>query len=223
MGHVCTLYDSGEALLKSLRRESFDLLLVDWQLPGISGLEVVKAAREACGRELPILFVTQRSAEEDLVTAFAAGADDFMSKPLRLQELMARVKALLRRAYPAMTQMRLDYPPYRLDPVLRCVELNGERIELKQREYDLIEFLFQNTGRLLSRNHLRESVWGAASDAPSRTLDTHASRLRNRLRLGEFHGQGQVYQLISIYGLGYRLEVMPHHDAAPLQVEAEPS
>lgn len=209
MGHATSLFENGEDLLRAIKRDSFDLLIVDWQLPGVSGIEVVRALREAGGSQLPILFASQRHEEADIVAAFHAGADDFMSKPLRVQELMARVTALMRRAYPDVTQMRLDFEPYRFDPVTRTVYLCETPIELKHREYELAEFLFQNCGRLLSRNHLSETVWGSITMTPSRTLDTHASRLRTKLQLGQFHGAGNVYQLNAIYGLGYRLEILP--------------
>lgn len=209
MGHASILFENGEDLLRAMRRESFDLLIVDWQLPGLSGIEVVQALREAGGSQLPILFASQRHEEQDIVAAFKAGADDFMVKPLRVQELMARVTALMRRAYPDVSAMRQDFPPYRLDPVARTVYLRGQAIDLKHREYELAEFLFQNCGRLLSRNHLSESVWGNITPTPSRTLDTHASRLRTKLQLGQFHGEGQVYQLHAVYGLGYRMEMLP--------------
>ena len=209
MGHTTTLFETGEDLLHAVRRESFDLLVVDWQLPGISGIEVVQALREAGGQNLPILFASQRNEEKDIVDAFHAGADDFMTKPLRVQELMARVSALLRRAYPAASAMRLDFAPYRLEPATRTVFLNNQPIELKNREYELAAFLFQNCGRLLSRNHLTEAVWGNITPANSRTLDTHASRLRSKLQLGQSHKSGHIYQLNAIYGLGYRMEILP--------------
>ncbi|MGN1056373.1 MAG: response regulator transcription factor [Comamonas sp.] len=209
MGHSSILFEKGEELLRAMRRESFDLLIVDWNLPGLSGIEVVRALREAGGSQLPILFASQRQEEADIVAAFSAGADDFMTKPLRVQELIARVTALMRRAYPDVSTQRLDFEPYRLDPLARTVYLNGQPIELKHREYELAEFLFQNCGRLLSRTHLTEAVWGSMTPTPSRTLDTHASRLRTKLQLGQYHGKGQIYQLSAIYGLGYRLELLP--------------
>ena len=214
MGHATILFETGEELLRAMRRESFDLLIVDWQLPGLSGIEVVQALREAGGNKLPILFASQRHEEQDIVAAFKAGADDFMVKPLRVQELMARVTALMRRAYPDVSTMRLEFEPYQLDPVARTVYLHEQAIELKHREYELAEFLFQNCGRLLSRNHLGEAVWGSITHTPSRTLDTHASRLRTKLQLGQYHGHGQIYQLTAIYGLGYRMEILPAPEAS---------
>lgn len=214
MGFHATAFSNGEDFLRTLRRESFDLLIVDWQLPGLSGLEIVRTVRESSA-DVPILFATQRQEEEDIVAAFHAGADDFMSKPLRVQELMARVRALLRRAYPNITYGRVEFTPYRLDPLNRTIYLNGQPIDLKHREYELAEFLFRNAGRLLSRNHLCETVWSNVTTPLSRTLDTHASRLRTKLQLGAFHGNGSIYQLTAIYGLGYRMEVLPapalHH------------
>lgn len=161
MGHATILFETGEDLLRAMRRESFDLLIVDWLLPGLSGIEVVRALREAGGNKLPILFASQCNEEKDIVAAFNAGADDFMTKPLRVQELMARVSALMRRAYPDVSTMRLDFDPYRLEPHTRTVYLKEQPIELKHREYELAEFLFQNCGRLLSRSHLTEAVWGS--------------------------------------------------------------
>ena len=221
MGHDTLLFETGEDLLRAMRRESFDLLIVDWLLAGLSGIEVVQALREAGGSKLPILFASQRHEEQDIVAAFKAGADDFMIKPLRVQELMARVTALMRRAYPDATSARLDFEPYRLDPVARTVFLNNQPIELKHREYELAEFFFQNCGRLLSRSHLTEAVWGSMTTTPSRTLDTHASRLRTKLQLGQFHGQGQIYQLNAIYGLGYRMEILPAPESAAAQTQSE--
>lgn len=169
------------------------------------------------GSKLPILFASQRHEEQDIVAAFNAGADDFMIAAARAGADGARVTALMRRSYPDVTTMRLDFEPYRLDPVARTVHLHDQPIELKHREYELAEFLFQNCGRLLlSRNHLTEAVWGSITPTPSRTLDTHASRLRTKLQLGQFHGSGQIYQLSAIYGLGYRLEILP----APEKVTA---
>ena len=130
MGHATILFETGEDLLRVMRRESFDLLIVDWLLPGLSGIEVVRALREAGGSKLPILFASQCNEEKDIVAAFNAGADDFMTKPLRVQELMARVSALMRRAYPDVSTMRLDFDPYRLEPHTRTVYLKEQPIEL---------------------------------------------------------------------------------------------
>ena len=204
MGHVCHTFSTGAGLLKALRRESFDLLIVDWHLPDMEGPEVVRATRAVTGPQIPILFVTRRQDEQDIVEALASGADDFMSKPVRMGEFRARIKALERRAYPNMSGDTLAFGNYRFDPQTRSLHLDGAVLELTALEYALGLFMFQNCGRLLSREHLREMVWGQAHEVTSRTIDTHISRLRSKFRLGAEFG----YTVSTVYGTGYRLEAV---------------
>jgi len=204
MGHVCHTHANGASLLKALRRETFDLLIVDWELPDMAGPEVVRRVREDIGAGLPILFVTHRREERDIVEGLTSGADDFMAKPVRVGELTARVTALLRRAYPATTRSVMEFGRYRFLADTRSLEVDGTRVELKNREYELALFLFQNMGRLLSRDHLREIIWGQNSDVISRSLDTHISRLRTLLELRPANG----YIVTAIYGVGYRFEAV---------------
>jgi len=138
------------------------------------------------------------------VAGLSAGADDFMVKPISVVELEARVHALLRRAYPAQHDVEVQFGPYHFFPQARTLQVNGEPVELKHREYELALFLFQNLGRLLSREHLREAVWGRGPEEPSRSLDTHISRLRTKLSLRPSNG----FLLSAVYGLGYRLETV---------------
>ena len=215
IGHECHTFDHGEALLRELRKETFDLLILDWQLPDISGPDVVRWVRSYLDRRVPILFVTNRREERDIVEGLAAGADDFMVKPIRIGELAARVRALLRRIYASQGDTELGFGRYRFVIGMPILEMDGKPVDLKHREYELALFLFQNMGRLLSREHLREAVWGRGADIPSRSLDTHISRLRNKLELRPANG----YLLTAIYGLGYRFETMaaasaPHKDEA---------
>ena len=215
IGHECHTFDHGEALLRELRKETFDLLILDWQLPDISGPDVVRWVRSNLDRRVPILFVTNRREERDIVEGLAAGADDFMVKPIRIGELAARVRALLRRIYASQGDTELVFGRYRFVIGMPILEMDGKPVDLKHREYELALFLFQNMGRLLSREHLREAVWGRGADISSRSLDTHISRLRNKLELRPANG----YLLTAIYGLGYRFETMaaasaPHKDEA---------
>ena len=204
LGHVCHTFDTGAGLLKALRRDSFDLLTVDWHLPDMDGPEVVRAARALTGPQIPILFVTRRQDEQDIVEALASGADDFMTKPLRMGEFSARIKALGRRAYPDRSADTLTFGQYRFDASTRSLHLDGAVLEMTELEYALSLFLFQNCGRLLSRDHLREMVWGQTHEVTSRTIDTHISRLRSKLRFGPELG----YTVSAVYGTGYRLEVV---------------
>ncbi|MGJ7491145.1 response regulator transcription factor [Variovorax sp. ZT4R33] len=208
IGHECHGFSEGRSLLRELRQQSYDLLILDWTLPDVQGPAVVQAIREDLNSRLPILFVTNRREEADMVEGLRAGADDFMVKPIRVGELEARVRALLRRAYPAQHEPELIFGPYHFYPHSRVLKVKGETSELKHREYELALFLFQNLGRLLSREHLREAVWGLGAENPSRSLDTHISRLRTKLDLRPSNG----FLLSAIYGLGYRLEAIEGTD-----------
>ncbi|MDR0227147.1 MAG: response regulator transcription factor [Burkholderiaceae bacterium] len=202
-GHSCHAYTTGGALQQDLRRESFDLLIVDWHLPDMEGTDLVRWVREHVSKELPVLIVTHRSEEADIVEGLACGADDFMVKPVRHGELRARLAALLRRAYPVNTQSVMEFGPYRFQTATNSLEVHGQPMELTHREYMLALTLFQNQGRLLSRDHLREAVWGHNAEVQSRSLDTHISRLRALLNLRA----GQPYAISAVYGYGYRLDV----------------
>jgi DNA-binding response OmpR family regulator len=170
----------------------------------MEGPDVVRSIRHELNSRLPILFVTDKRDEADMVEGLNAGADDFMVKPTRAGELEARVNALLRRSYPAQHEMELVFGPYHFYPPSRVLKVRGVQVELKNREYELALFLFQNVGRLLSREHLHEAVWGLGIEALSRSLDTHVSRLRTKLDLRPANG----FLLLAIYGLGYRLETI---------------
>lgn len=204
MGHVCHTYLTGAQLLRSLRRETYDLLIVDWHLPDTTGPEVVRWVRKNVEAKLPILFVTNRQEERDIVEGLGSGADDFMVKPVRIGELTARVSALLRRAYPENTAGAQTFGRYQFLPETRSIEIDGTPVELKNREYELALFLFQNMGRLLSRDHLKEIVWGQVADIQSRSLDTHISRLRMLLDLRPANG----FIVTAVYGVGYRFEAV---------------
>ena len=204
VGHECHGFEDGMSLLRALREQTYDLLIIDWQLPDVQGPDVVKWLREELGSRLPVLFVTNRRKEEDMVEALTAGADDFMIKPLRVGELTARVKALLRRAYHQQPPNEVSFGRYRFDVAGAQITVDGVPVTLKQKEFDLALFLFQNIGRLLSRKHLLEAVWAIEAEVSSRSLDTHISRLRTKLGLHPENG----YRLAAIYSVGYRLETV---------------
>jgi DNA-binding response OmpR family regulator len=201
LGHSTHCFATGSAFLRDLARESFDLLVLDWQLPDTDGPALLKKMREH--QRMPVLFVTSRAAEEDIVNALSAGADDYMVKPLRKHELVARVQALLRRAYPTSAQAKVfTFEGYTFDTVATTVKANGEDIVLTQKEFDLALIFFRNLGKPLSRAHIMESVWGRDDDVPTRTMDTHVSRVRSRLNLRPEQG----YRLSPVYSYGYRLD-----------------
>lgn len=206
-GHHCAADHTSEAFLKTVLRESFDLLMIDWMVPRMSGIEVMKRYRESARDYTPVLFVTARDAEEDVVLALQAGADDYMSKPLRRNELLARVTALARRARSGAGEQQLpDSLPFTFDLETHSLALDGRPIDLTEREFELALFMFRNAGRVLSRGHILEMLWGVQQpDVQTRTVDTHISRLRKKLHLGGDSG----WLLTAVYQHGYRLARAP--------------
>jgi DNA-binding response OmpR family regulator len=204
-GHVCHHFDRGHALQRSLARESFDLYLLDWHLPDVDGLEVLKAIRAKSGLA-PVIFTTLRDRDDDIARVLHAGADDYIAKPVRQGELLARIEALARRLHSAdAAPARIEAPPFVLDRNARSFARDGRRIALTDKEYALAEFLFLNQGKLVSRRHLLEAVWGLRADIKTRTLDTHISRLRSKLGLPDEQG----WRIASVQQFGYRLEHLP--------------
>jgi DNA-binding response OmpR family regulator len=202
-GHFPQPFEQGAALLRTLEHEVFDALLLDWNVPDVSGLDVLKQVRRQLGSGIPVLFATAREAEADIVAVLRAGADDYLVKPLRRMEFLARIEAVTRRsrAESARTQ-RLEVDAFRVDCQARTLVRDNQLLELTAKDFDLAVFFLRNVGRLLSRDHIRECVWGISEQLNSRTLDTHVSRIRSKLGLVPEQG----WRLVAVYGHGYRLE-----------------
>lgn len=198
-GHSTHGFQRGEMLLRELVRESFDVLLLDWNVPDISGVEVLRRVRQESN--MPVLFCTGRSDESDVVTALRAGADDYLVKPVRRLELLARLQAVKRRSQ-SIAQHGFALGTLTLNCQARTIRRNNVPLNLTTKDFDLAALLLQNVGRLLSRRQIKEAVWGSQLNLQSRTLDTHVSRVRNGLGLTPEHG----WRLTAVYGHGYRLE-----------------
>ncbi|BDP43100.1 DNA-binding response regulator [Deinococcus aetherius] len=158
-----------------------DALVLDWMLPGESGLGLLRRLRADPGRRrLPVLMLTARAAEAERVEGLESGADDYLTKPFSAAELVARVRALLRRALPETPQL-LSNGPLSLDLGAAAARLGDTRLHLTRREFDLLAFLTQNTGRVYSRTELLDRVWGADFLGGERTVDQHVTQLRAHL------------------------------------------
>lgn len=207
-GHECCTFNDGSRLVRQLRRERFDMLLLDWQVPGVTGHQITVWARAHLNEPVPIIFATYRSLESDIVSALNAGADDYLIKPIRKAELLARVDAVARRVQPNRPQESQGQPieagPYRIDPQKRSCLLHDAPIDLTPREFDLALLMFQYLGRILSREQIGGVVWGHPPSGISRTIDTHMSKVRAKLQLRPENG----IRLIPVYGHGYRLELI---------------
>jgi DNA-binding response OmpR family regulator len=189
-------------LMRELARDTYDMFILDWELPDTTGIQIVRWVRTQQGLLMPILMVTQRSGEADIIEGLNAGADDYMVKPVRVPELIARIRAMVRRSAPAPVGGVETFGAYRFEAGAGMVELGGERIELKQKEFDLALYMFRKLGRLVSRQQLRDEVWRSQADTDFRTVDVHMSRLRTKLKLRSEFG----FRLMSVYSQGYRLE-----------------
>lgn len=170
-------------------------------LPDGLGDQVIRFVRNELASAVPIVVLTMRDDEANIVMALRGGADDYIVKPPRPMELVARIDALARRARAAASQ-RLQLGPYRLDLLERSAALEDKPVDLTGKEFDLAVYLFQRVGQLLSRQHLLEAVWGIQADIDTRTVDAHVSRLRRKLRIAPDKG----LRLSAVYGFGYRLE-----------------
>lgn len=205
-GHVAKRFTRPASFQESVHRDTFDMAILDSMTPGMGGTELLDWLRNTRIPAMPVIMVTERREPGDMVAAFEAGADDYVTKPVIPSVLLARVHALARRSLgPAPTAAPLTVGAITLDPAGRAW-IYDEEVVLTAKEHQLALFLLSNIGRTLSRAHLLEAIWGKGPEPPTRTVDVHASRLRRKLRLGPEVG----LTLSTIHGLGYRLE--PLHD-----------
>lgn len=202
-GYTPRLFRSASEFRRRHGSAAIDLLLLDWMLPDGNGLEIADWVRSSANAHLPIIFLTMRGTESDLVRGLEVGADDYVIKPARRRELIARIAAVFRRLGVASVDSdSAGLPPYEVDMRRRRIAFNGSEVELTQREFDLAMYLFRRQGRIVSRDALLENVWNLGAAVATRTLDTHVSRLRKKLSLNGEHG----WRLVAVYQHGYRLE-----------------
>jgi DNA-binding response OmpR family regulator len=202
-GFATSVYASGPEFIRAIQQEGFDIMLLDWNLPEMSGLEVLEWVRHNAHDHVPVIFLTTRGEEEHIVAALEAGADDYVSKPARPQELVARIRSLARRSGLAEPEKdSIEVGAYCLDRKGISITMDGEDVQLTRREFELAWMLFDNLNKILSREYLLRHIWNVSAAVQSRTVDTHISRVRSKLNLRPENG----WRLSSVYHYGYRLE-----------------
>ena len=181
-GYAVACVERGDDAELALTEAPPDLLLLDWMLPGVSGLELCRRLRaRPATKDMPIIMLTARGEEAERVRGLSVGADDYVVKPFSVPELLARVRALLRRASPGKVADILSAGDLELDRDMRRVRRAGRDIHLGPTEFRLLEFLMEKPGRVFSRSHLLDRVWGQDAEIDERTVDVHVGRLRKAL------------------------------------------
>ena len=203
-GHTVSVFTNGADIVRAIGRDTIDLFVLDWRVPRMSGLEVLKHIRDVRALKEPVIFLTSRNDEQDITDALNAGADDYCTKPVRPREFLARIAALQRRTYPERTnedtlRTLLDYTFNKID---NTVAFAGKKVTLSEKEFKLALFMFENHERAVSRERLLQEIWGGGSDDLSRSLDVHVSWLRKKLDLS---ATSTTLRFKPIYGFGYRL------------------
>ncbi len=189
-----------EQALTKIHEPYPDLILLDWMLPGGTGVSLAKKLKQnEYTRNIPVIMLTARSDEDDKVKGFEAGVDDYVTKPFSPKELIARIKAVIRRVSPTSLEEEVDFHGLKLDPVSHRVAINGNSLDLGPTEFRLLHFFMTHTERVYSREQLLDNVWGANVYVEDRTVDVHIRRLRKAIS-----GEGHEDFVQTVRGAGYR-------------------
>jgi len=196
--------ENGQQVIETIRKKNIDLLVLDLMMPVLDGWTVCKIVRK--DTKIPIVMLTAKGEENDRVLGLDLGADDYVVKPFSPRELVARVKAVLRRVEGDKNDSSVTYPGFRLNMVTREVEVGGTMVKLTSKEFDLLLCLARNPGRIYNRDQLLDMVWGYDYCGDSRTVDTHINRLRTKL--DSQAGNSDLIQ--TVRGAGYKFETGGH-------------
>jgi len=201
-GYEVTVASTGPDALAQFDRHGADLVLLDVMLPGLSGTEVCRQLRQTS--TVPVIMLTARDSEVDKVVGLELGADDYVTKPFSSRELVARIKAVLRRRGEDedLLPPTLEAGPVRMDVDRHTVSVHGQPVQLPLKEFELLEMLLRNAGRVLTRGQLIDRVWGADYVGDTKTLDVHVKRLRAKVE----EEPGNPRHLVTVRGLGYKFE-----------------
>ncbi|MFN3263088.1 MAG: phosphate regulon transcriptional regulator PhoB [Pikeienuella sp.] len=201
-GYQVRLCADGDEALLTLDEEAPDLMILDWMLPGVSGIEICRRARgRADMRDLPIIMLTARGEEEDRIRGLDTGADDYLTKPFSMTELLARVRAVLRRSRPTLAGDVATFGDIVLDRETRRVHRGPREVHLGPKEFRLLDCLIRRPGRVFSREQLLDMVWGRDVYVEARTVDVHVGRLRKAL-----NRRGDADPIRTVRAAGYALD-----------------
>ena len=201
-GYEVSVAETGPMALEDFDRSGADLVLLDLMLPGLSGVDVCRALRRRSS--VPVIMLTAKDSEIDKVVGLEIGADDYVTKPYSSRELLARIKAVLRRGQEPEELMpaTLEAGPVRMDVERHVVTVNGTHTPLPLKEFELLEMLLRNSGRVLTRAQLIDRVWGSDYVGDTKTLDVHVKRLRSKVEPDPANPQF----IVTVRGLGYKFE-----------------
>ena len=201
-GYDVAVAQTGPAALEDFDHTGADLVLLDLMLPGLSGMEVCRALRRRSS--VPVIMLTAKDSEIDKVVGLEMGADDYVTKPYSSRELLARIKAVLRRGQEPeeLMPVTLESGPVRMDVERHVVTVNGEHAAMPLKEFDLLEMLLRNTGRVLTRAQLIDRVWGSDYVGDTKTLDVHVKRLRAKVE----PDPASPRYIVTVRGMGYKFE-----------------
>jgi len=204
-------FTAGLDCLKAIKKFHYDVCVLDWMVPDVSGPDVMRVIREhQKSNDLPIIFVTSRAAEEDVIEMLARGADDYIVKPASGAILVARINSLLRRSGHTAPHQERKWGSLRVNFTSKIIYFDDIKVDLTKRELELALFLFDNLERLLTRSHILKVVWQHSPDVDSRKIDVYISGLRKKLMLSSTYG----WELTSVYGQGYRLEWLGRNESS---------
>lgn len=206
--HQYEKFRAGTELLTSLKRETYDVVLVDWNMPGKTGLEIVQWATQTLENPPAFILLTSRSDKSDVVRGLEAGAVDYVVKPESKEVIFARIEAASRRVKSSEVERHAVFGDYKLDRLLRSITWRGEAVKLTAKETELATLFFDNLNRPLSRAYIFGQVWGGLPDVESRTLDIHISRIRSKLNLRPHNG----FAIQTVFGFGYRMDRITDSD-----------
>ncbi len=200
-GFAVSVATTGPDALAQFEREPSELVLLDLMLPGMSGTDVCRTIRAKS--RVPIIMVTAKDSEIDKVLGLELGADDYVTKPFSSRELVARIRAVLRRNFDDLDDSPVvEAGPVRIDPERHQVQVDGQVVSMPLKEFDLLEYLVRNSGRVLTRGQLIDRIWGSDYVGDTKTLDVHVKRLRAKVEADPAH----PVHLLTVRGLGYKFE-----------------